>query len=107
MVKVAKKVMNMMAWLLFRVNLRSGHGTLEITCDTPSKDIPPFSMARKMQRQINPPLHHPPATRVIVAANEAAVVMSDWRGAYDDRRVIVPSLSVYSGRRELVLNFLP
>jgi hypothetical protein len=83
--KVAKRVMNMMIRLLSCVKLRgSGIGMLEITHDTPCKEIPPFSIDTKMQRQIHPPLHHPAATRVTVPANETAVVMSDWRGAYDD-----------------------
>jgi hypothetical protein len=107
MAKVAKRVMNMMILLLRRVKLRGRIGILEVIRDIPCKEIPPLSMDMKMQRQIYPLLHHPPATRVTVAANEIAVVMSDWRGAYDDRREIVPLVSLYSGRRESVLNALP
>jgi hypothetical protein len=72
--------MNMMTMLLLRAKWRRLTGIFETTLDKPFKEIPPRSMDTNTQRQMYPPLHHPPATRVAVAASDTAVVMSDWRG---------------------------
>jgi hypothetical protein len=81
MAKVAKRVMYMMTMLLFRVKWRGAGGLFEVACDTTFAEIPPRSMATKRQCQMQPVAHNPPTTRVTEAANETAVVMSDWRGA--------------------------